>query len=251
MKKIIVFLSLISILVPVLAEEDYIKDDLSIEKLETNIVVLSDSAFRVTDNITTKLIYGDLPDTQYFNKRLYNTYSYNYGSKYEYKVTNEIIDIESDSSYSYNEQDEYLEINFGDRYDLLKEETRSTITYDAVFDKGSNNSSFYISNYLYRVKQIDFTIVSNVELTNKDIEFSLDGKTFSNKIDGLEYDVENSMMVRGTYNKELKEGNQLLFRIKKASIEINNTVIIVLISISLIVLFTTLYVKLIKPRLKK
>lgn len=68
MKKVVLILFLLIFILPVKANEEVL-DKLTIEELNTNIVIFYEGKYRVTENYKTRLVFGTFPSTTYFVKK--------------------------------------------------------------------------------------------------------------------------------------------------------------------------------------
>lgn len=254
MKKLISILFMLALTMPVNAEEiDYVKDKMTIESLNTNIVILDDDTYRVTENYSTKVIFGDLPSTFYFEKNIPLTYDYSYNRvKYSYKVTPTLLKVLSDTYFLTSEEEDNLKIQVGDGYELYSESKDIVIEYDVKLDKKEPFFSYVLASNLYDTKETTFSVAFPYELEGKSIKFSLDGKNFSDEIDGLTYKIENKYILTGKYSKLINANQSLILRVGDQKYNaISSNEILTYVSLAALLLVIVIFIVYIVKRKKK
>jgi hypothetical protein len=252
MRKLLLVLLLLFITVPVSAETDYKEDEMTIESLDTYIVILADDTYRVIESYDMKVMFGDLPNTFFFEKRIPLTYNYTFkNKKYSYVLEPTILSVEADTYFNFVDEDEYLKVLIGDQYDLFGEDERFKISYDLKLDKEEEFFSYILADNLYDISKTTFEIVFPDTIEGKEITFSLDGKTFSNTIDELTYEIDSEFILKGTYSKTLTAGSKIYVRVNEMAEDKTNQNLIIYISIGTLLIIILILISILGKKKRK
>jgi hypothetical protein len=195
----------------------YAKDDiLTIEKLDTYIMPADNGYCSYDETVSAKLTLGDNPSTYYYVKKIPKTGTYKYFTDrvIDYNVSISSINV-PDKYYGVDSENKknYI-ISVGTDAALLDETNTITISYvsNYISNRLSNNEYFFdIAKSDYDIKKVNFEI----ELASKPdrMLFSNNGKDYFETLDGLNYDINDTYNVVGTYSKALTKGNSLSVKI--------------------------------------
>lgn len=255
MKKIIMGLFIFVILMGKVSGKS--NDVLTIEKLNTNIIIYEENEFMVNNDYDTSLIFGDNPQTNYFYKVLYNNYKYLYKDKIiNSSVDYSNIDMTSNTEFGIYETEKGNTLYFGNPFSRFKPKEKIKAEYYAILEKKEEGIySYTICKEDYDVKKINFEILMALGYKGKEIKFSLNNKDYSKELKNLSYKIKDNILLEGSYESTLKKGEHLSFiLIDKESadvIDINNLFILIVSIVLFIVLSIMLLLRIRKKRLTK
>lgn len=209
MKKVLIVLILFLSIDIVGAEN---KDIITIDQFNTEIDILGGNRYWVQENYKIIMKFGENPSESYFYKLLNNNYTHEYkGKKNIFHLNYEIQNIESEKDFGILSTDNGDRINFGESNKLINEKEEYTLTYIVELNKGSNYDSFIINRNSYETKSTSFSISFPFKVDESNLLFSIDGKKYSSKLEGLKYETADKFSFKGIYNKTLKPNQEFSF----------------------------------------
>lgn len=246
MKRFLIFMFL---LFPFIVKANQ-NDKFYIDEYSSTIRILSDKKIEIDEKFKTKLIYGETSNTYFFIRDIGKTFKHEFNNKREeYKVEFDFGGIDTNLEFEKRDENDAINFTFGKNLYLLREVENIGLKYNVIFDKTQDiGYSYFIGKNSLETKKTKFTIYAPYFLNDKKVYFSLDGKNFSENLDGLSLNIKNGFEIEAEYNKLLKKEEAIYFTItdvnlkQKTETKVSkiNYIVIVIVSLVLLILLFVL-----------